>query len=200
MKKALILVDIQNDFCEGGALAVPNANEIIPFVNDLIDNGDFDLIVATQDSHPLDHKSFASNNGKQVGEMSTLNGQPQIMWPNHCVKNTQGIEFHSDLNMSKVDKVFPKGENKEVDSYSGFFDNDGLTSTGLDEYLKSQNIEEVVCVGLAQDYCVKWTAEDSKKLGFVTKVYIDGMRAVNLNDGDGEKAILEMVDKGIIVE
>ena len=200
MKKALILVDIQNDFCEGGSLAVPKANEIIPFVNDLMDKENFDLIVATQDSHPEGHKSFASSNNEEVGSLIDLNGTPQRMWPDHCVKGSHGEKFHENLNMSKVDKVFKKGENIEVDSYSGFYDNDKKTSTGLGEYLKSKGIEEVVCVGLAQDYCVKWTAEDSQKLGFKTTVLVDGTRAVNIDPSDGEKAFLDLVEMGVEVK
>ena len=198
MKKALILVDIQNDFCKGGALEVPNANEILPFVNDLIKNNHYDLIVATQDFHPEDHGSFASNNNKNVGEIFELGGIPQVMWPDHCIEGTSGVEFHDELDMSKVDKVFKKGQNPLVDSYSGFYDNDKKTSTGMSEYLKSKNIEEVCIVGLALDYCVKFTALDAKSEGFKTTVLIDGTKAVNLDPKDGELAILDLIDKGVL--
>ena len=198
MKKALILVDIQNDFCKGGALEVPDANDILPFVNDLMKNEEFDLIVATQDYHPSNHGSFASNNNKKIGEMHELGGIPQIMWPDHCVENTEGSSFHSELDMSKVDKIFRKGENPNIDSYSGFYDNDHRTSTGLAEYLKKNHITDVVIVGLALDYCVKYTAIDSVKEGFKTKLLINGTKAVNINPNDGDESIKELKDSGVL--
>ena len=195
--KALILVDIQNDFCKGGNLAVPDGEKIIPFVNQLQEN-EYDLIVATQDSHPQNHKSFSSNNpGTNPGDLGELNGQPQVMWPDHCVKGTSGIEFHPELNSEKVSQVFPKGEDPSVDSYSGFFDNDQKTSTGLGEYLKEKGVTEVDVVGLALDYCVKFTALDAVKLGFKTSLHLEGTRAVNLNPEDGNDAIKELKDAGV---
>ncbi len=155
MKKALIIVDVQNDFCEGGALAVPNANEIIPYINLLTQENEYEEIILTQDWHPANHKSFASNNGKQVGETIILNEVPQFMWPDHCVQNTSGAEFHPDLDTSKVTKIIQKGTNVEVDSYSGFQDNNHFMKTGLDDYLKSKGIQMVEIVGLALDYCEK---------------------------------------------
>jgi nicotinamidase/pyrazinamidase len=200
MRRALIIVDVQNDFCPGGALAVKDGDQVVSVINCLQDFGNFDLIVATQDFHPKNHKSFASNNpGKKVGELSTLNGSPQVMWPNHCVQGTTGAEMHLALNMQKVAKVFKKGTNPEVDSYSGFFDNDKKSSTGLSEYLKNFGINEVFVVGLALDYCVKATALDALKEGFKTKVYLPATRSVNLSADDGAKAIVELEKAGIKV-
>ena len=194
--KVLILVDIQNDFCKGGNLAVPEGESIVQQVNAM--QKDYDLIVATQDFHPKNHKSFASNNpGKKIGELGELNGQVQVMWPDHCVQNTFGSEFHPLLNMTNVRKVFPKGVNPEVDSYSGFFDNDKKSSTGLGEWLKEKGVKEVHVVGLALDYCVKATALDSAALGFKTKVFVSATKAVNLNPDDGRNAIEEMKAKGV---
>jgi nicotinamidase/pyrazinamidase len=196
--KALILVDIQNDFCPGGNLAVSEGDKIILLVNALQKN--YDLVVATQDFHPITHKSFASNNpGKAVGSLGELNGQVQVMWPDHCVQGTKGAEFHPALDMSKVAQVFPKGTNPEVDSYSGFFDNDHKSTTGLGEYLKAQGVTAVDVVGLALDYCVKATALDAQKLGFITTVIPSATKAVNLNPGDDLKAIAELQAAGVRV-
>jgi len=194
--KVLIQVDIQNDFCKGGNLAVPEGELIIAQVNQM--QKEYEIIVATQDFHPKNHKSFASNNpGKNIGDLGELNGQVQVMWPDHCVQNTFGSEFHPMLDMSKVSKVFTKGVNVEVDSYSGFFDNDKKSSTGLGEWLKEKGVREVHIVGLALDYCVKATALDSAGLGFKTKVFISATKAVNLNPDDGSKAVEEMKSKGV---
>lgn len=198
--KALIVVDIQNDFCPGGALAVKDGDKIIPLVNKLMQDPQYDYIVATQDWHPVEHKSFASNNpGAKVGELGSLNGLPQVMWPNHCVQDTKGARFNPELYSQLFDKVFPKGENKEVDSYSGFFDNDKQSSTGLGEWLKLHGISEVHVVGLALDYCVKATALDAHSLGFKTSVILDATRSVNLAPKDGEKAVEELKSAGVDV-
>lgn len=196
--KALILVDIQNDFCEGGALAVNNGNSILPVVNKMMK--DYDLVIATQDFHPLNHKSFASNNpGSAVGELGQLNGQPQVMWPNHCVEGTEGSLLRPELDQKTIHKIFKKGMNPEVDSYSGFYDNDHNSSTGLGEFLKAKKVTEVMVVGLALDYCVKYTALDSKKLGFATSVYLPATKAVNLSAGDEQKAVKELTYNGVCV-
>lgn len=189
--KALIIVDIQNDFCTGGSLAVPHAEEIIPVVNQMMDSGEFDLIVATQDYHPRNHKSFASVNNQEIGKIIKLNGLDQVMWPNHCVENTFGADFHHQLNRN-FDGIIQKGKNPEVDSYSGFLDNDKKNSTGLYEFLKNKNVDQVVVVGLALDYCVKATALDAKKFGFKTSVKLSATRAVNINVGDDLKSIEEL--------
>ena len=194
--KTLILVDIQNDFCPGGALAVSEGNAVVPIANQLMPK--FELVVATQDWHPVNHKSFASQNEDlTIGDVFELNGLPQIVWPDHCVQNTHGSEFVSDLNRDPITRVFPKGTDPHVDSYSGFFDNDHRGATGLSAYLKDKNVTEVFVMGLATDYCVKFTALDTVQLGFKTKLILDGCRGVELNAGDIEKAIEEMKHAGV---
>ncbi len=192
----LILVDIQNDFLPGGALAVPEGDQIIPIVNKLQEN--FNLIVATQDFHPKNHKSFAASHaGKKPGDHVELKGMDQVLWPTHCVQGTQGAAFAETLNMEKVEKIFPKGTDPEIDSYSGFFDNGHLKATGLGNYLKEKDVDKVTIVGLATDYCVKFTALDAVQLGFETQVVKDATRAVNLQKGDFEQALEEMKQKGV---
>lgn len=170
--KALLLIDIQNDFLPGGALAVPNGDKIIPIVNKLQSN--FDLIVATQDWHPQDHKSFASNHkGKSSFDNIMLQGLEQVLWPDHCVQGTTGADFSKDLDMNKVEAIFRKGMNPEIDSYSGFYDNGKLKSTGLADYLKGKNITEVYLTGLAGDYCVYFSGIDALSEGFKTFIIED---------------------------
>ena len=193
--KTLILVDIQNDFCPGGALAVSTGNEVVPIANQLMPK--FDLVVATQDWHPAGHKSFASQNNKSIGDVFDLNGIQQIAWPDHCIQNTHGAEFVAELNTNHITKIFPKGTDTEIDSYSGFFDNDHRNATGLGAFLKEKNGTEVFIMGLATDYCVKFTALDAIKLGFKTKLIIDGCRGVELSPGDIETAITEMKNAGV---
>lgn len=199
MKKALIIVDVQNDFCQGGALEVPNANAIIPYINALMEHNPYDEIILTQDFHPANHKSFASNNGKQVGESITLNGISQFMWPDHCVQGTSGAEFHKDLDVSKVTKIIQKGTNTEVDSYSGFQDNNQLMKTELDDYLKSKGIELVEIVGLALDYCVKYTCLDAVKNGYITCLHFQGTKAVNVKPENGKDTIYQLIENGVSV-
>jgi nicotinamidase/pyrazinamidase len=196
--KALILVDIQNDFLPGGALAVPGGDEILPVVNRLQDH--FDLIVATQDWHPAAHGSFAANHpGKSPGERIDLHGFPQILWPVHCVQGTRGADFAPGLHREKWARVFPKGTDPVIDSYSGFFDNGHRRATGLGDYLREQGVTEVYVTGLATDYCVKFTALDAVKLGFRTMLIEDACRGVNLQPGDVRQAIDEMSAAGIHV-
>ncbi len=199
MKKALIIVDVQNDFCEGGALAVPGANQIIPYINLLMEENEYDEIILTQDWHPENHKSFATTNGKKEGETIILNGIPQFMWPDHCVQGTFGAEFHKDLNLEKVTHTIQKGTDVEFDSYSGFQDNNGKVKTGLDDYLKYHDIELVEIVGLALDYCVKYTCLDAAQLGYVTCLHFNGTRAVNARPDNGKDAIYEMVQNTVTV-
>ena len=198
--KALIIVDVQKDFCENGRLSVKDGDEVVAPINDRVLNGDYDLIIATLDWHPQNHKSFASNNNMPVMSMGTLNGQPQVMWPDHCVQNTEGAQMHPRLSTTKIDYLVKKGTNTEVDSYSGFFDNDQKSKTGLEDILRRHSITEVDVVGLALDYCVKFTAEDANRLGFKTTVLSTMSRAVNLNPDDGDKAIKDMKIQGIVVE
>lgn len=197
-KTALIIVDVQYDFLPGGALAVGHGDQIIPVINRIQQK--FDMIVATQDWHPGDHKSFAANHpGKKIGEFIDLNGLEQILWPVHCVQGTEGASFHRDLDQSRWAAVFQKGKNPEIDSYSGFFDNARRGDTGLGDFLKTKEIQKVYVCGLAQDYCVKFTALDAQSLGFETVLISDATRAVNLDPKDGDRAIETMKEKGIKV-
>lgn len=192
---ALILVDIQNDFLPGGALAVKEGDQIIPLVNEL--QPYFELVVATQDFHPADHGSFAANHpGKKPGDHIDLDGLDQVLWPVHCVQGTQGAEFAKSLHMDQVATVVKKGLDKKIDSYSGFYDNGHKRSTGLTGYLKDKGVKQVFVTGLAADYCVKFTALDAVKEGFETVVIQDATRAVNLQEGDFEKAMEELREKG----
>lgn len=184
--KALILIDIQNDFLPGGALAVAEGDKIVSNVNKL--QPYFDLVVATQDWHPANHKSFAINHpGKSPFENITLNGLDQVLWPEHCIQGSEGAEFSSLLEMDRVEAIFRKGMDPEIDSYSGFFDNGHLKSTCLADYLKAKNIKEVYLVGLAGDYCVYYSAMDALKQGFQTYFIKDATRPIN--EENFEKAI-----------
>lgn len=194
--KALILVDLQNDFCTGGALEVPAANEIIPIANDLMNS--FEHVIATQDWHPANHGSFAANHlWRKPGQIIDLDGVEQVLWPIHCVQESFGAEFVQELNTDLITKVFTKGMDINVDSYSGFFDNGHRNATGLGDYLNDLGIKEVYIMGLAADYCVKFTAIDAKKLGFDTYLIEDATRGVNINPSDTEKAFDEMKECGI---
>lgn len=197
-KAALIIVDVQNDFISGGALAVGEGDQIVPLINGL--QNKFKHVIATQDFHPADHGSFAANHsGKKPGEFIDLGGLNQILWPVHCVQGSSGADFHPKLNRSQWMAVFQKGKNPEVDSYSGFFDNARREDTGLGDYLKSKGVNQVFVCGLALDYCVKFTALDSQSLGFETFLIEDATRAVNLKPEDGDLAIAEMKSAGIVV-
>ena len=194
--KALIIVDIQNDFVPGGALPVAKGDTIIPLVNQLQPH--FDLVVATQDWHPANHGSFAWNNGcMKPGEKIDLNGLPQILWPVHCVQYTRGAEFVSGLSLTRIAKVFRKGIDPRIDSYSGFFDNGRRKATGLGDYLKQQNITDAYIVGLATDYCVKFTALDAIGLGFNTFLIEEACRGVELRTGDVATAVDDMRTAGV---
>jgi len=201
-KRALILVDIQNDFCPGGALAVQDGDKVVTPANALAEQfaAAGDIIVATQDAHPADHKSFASQQADaKVGDVIKLNGLNQVLWPDHCMEGTHGAEFHPQLKTSLITKVFKKGTDAEVDSYSGFYDNKRKLSTGLADYLREQGVGEVWVCGLATDYCVKATACDAVDEGFKTTVYTQACRAVNLQPGDETLALEEMKAAGCII-
>jgi len=175
---ALVLIDIQNDFIPGGSLSVPSGDEILQLANEL--QRAFDLVVATQDWHPDNHKSFASQHpGKKQFEIISLHGMDQVLWPDHCVQGTAGAKFHERLNMNKVEAVFRKGMNPEIDSYSGFYDNGHKKSTGLAGYLRERGVKRVFICGLAADYCVAYTAKDSLKENFDTYVIEDATRAIS---------------------
>ena len=185
--KALIIVDIQNDFLPGGALAVNNGDEVIPIINKLQQSDYFDLVVATQDWHPQNHKSFASNHlGKNPFDKILLDGLEQILWPDHCVQGTKGADFPSSLDVNKIEAIFRKGMDVNVDSYSGFFDNGKRKNTGLDAYLKGRKVDEVYVSGLAGDFCVFYTALDSADCGFKTFLVEDATRSINQNNFEGD--------------
>jgi nicotinamidase/pyrazinamidase len=195
---ALIIVDVQNDFCPDGALPVPQGDSIVEVINRI--QPGFDLVVATQDWHPADHGSFAANHpGRRPGEQVDLAGLPQILWPVHCVQGTPGAELHPGLDRSRIARVFPKGTDPSVDSYSGFFDNGRRSSTGLGEYLNQQGVTDVYVCGLATDYCVKATALDAVGLGFKTFLIEDACRGVELQAGDVQRAIEEMRGQGVVL-
>ncbi len=196
--RALVLVDLQYDFMPGGALAVTRGDETVPVAVRLMPR--FDIVVATQDWHPKDHKSFAVNNpGKQVGELGELGGLPQVMWPAHCVQGTRGADLHDSLERSKITAVFRKGIDAGIDSYSGFYDNGHQKATGLGDWLTQKRVTKLYVLGLATDYCVKFTCLDGRQLGFEVFLVEDGCRGVNLQPDDSDKAIAEMRAAGVNV-
>lgn len=196
-ERVLLLVDLQNDFLPGGALAVPQGDQIIPLINEL--QGAFSCIVATKDWHPPHHISFASHHGKKAGERVEIEGRPQELWPDHCVQGTPGAEFPTALHTEKIEKVFFKGTDPHIDSYSAFYDNAHLRSTNLGSYLKALGIKEVYIVGLVTEYCVKYTALDAIELGFKTYVIIDACRGIDLQPGTIDRAIQEMQTIGVVI-
>lgn len=194
--KALICVDPQNDFFEGGNLAVAGSNRIIQIINKLTKSEYFDMVIFTKDWHPSNHKSFASQySDKKLFDVIDLNGIQQVLWPDHCVENTQGAEFHPDIDINITNfYIFKKGMNVEVDSYSGFFENDHKTSTGLSKFLLDNKIDDVYIAGIATDYCVKYTAIDSIKEGFFTTVILDAISGIS---PDLRPVLEEMVNSNI---
>jgi nicotinamidase/pyrazinamidase len=196
--KALILVDLQNDFLPDGALAVPRGNEVIPLADEL--QSRFELVVATKDWHPSNHGSFAANHpGKKPGDRIILDGIEQILWPVHCVQNTQGAEFAPLFDNSRIAQVFHKGTERNIDSYSTFFDNAHRRHTGLAHYLEKRGIKDIYLMGLALDYCVKYSALDARQLGLTTYVILDGCRGIELESGDISRALDEMKHAGAIL-
>ncbi len=198
--KALLLIDIQNGFCPGGNLPVVDGDKVVPIANALIENGGYDLIVASQDWHPANHGSFASQHpGTQPFEMGELSGKAQVMWPDHCVQGTTDAEFHPDLNIQAFDFIQQKGDNPAVDSYSAFRDNDKWATTGLADYLSSQGVTVLDICGLATDYCVSFSALDARDMLPDVKVRFieDASRGI---DPEGIKAaIAAMRAKGVAV-
>jgi nicotinamidase/pyrazinamidase len=194
--RALILVDIQNDFMPGGPLGVPGGREIIPLAQALIPI--FDLVVATQDWHPADHGSFATHHpDHSPGDVIELHGLAQVLWPVHCVQQTDGAQLVEGLDPESLDAIFVKGTDSRIDSYSGFFDNGRRKSTGLEEWLKIRSVQSVTVLGVATDYCIKSTALDAVSCGFQTILVEDAVRAVDLAPGDGRRAVEEMRAAGI---
>lgn len=191
--KALLLIDIQTDFLPGGNLAVPEGDAVIPVVNQIQDQ--FDLVVATQDWHPANHLSFASQHpGKNPFQIINHQGLEEVLWPDHCIQGSAGAEFSSQLNMDKVEAIFRKGTSPEIDSYSGFYDNGHRKSTGLTHYLKGRGVEQLYLAGLAADFCVFFSAKDALQEGFDTFLIEDATRAIS-QEGF-EKAKEELIRKG----
>lgn len=194
---ALIMIDIQNDFCPGGALAVEGGNDIIDLVNEMQD--EFAVRVLTQDWHPEDHSSFADmHKGENPFDVITMDYGPQVLWPRHCVQGSSGAMFHPSLNTDGADMIIRKGFRAEIDSYSAFFENDQKTPTGLEGYLQTRGVTDLVMVGLATDFCVAYSALDAAKLGFKVTVVESACRAIDL-DGSLEGARQSMFDAGIVL-
>jgi nicotinamidase/pyrazinamidase len=196
--KALLFIDIQNDFLPTGALPVPEGDQVIAVANRLMLQ--FDLVIATQDWHPANHGSFAANHpGKKPGDMITLVGLPQILWPTHCVQNTPGADFAPALNRARIAHITRKGADPAIDSYSGFFDNGRRQATDLHDFLRARGITDLHILGLATDYCVKATALDARQLGYTVHLIREGCRGVNLKPGDVDAAIEEMRRAGVVI-
>lgn len=193
-QRALLLVDLQNDFCAGGALAVAEGDSTVDVANALIAwcKARGEAVVASQDWHPADHGSFASQHNAEPFSQGELDGLAQTLWPDHCVQQTEGAQLHPLLNQNAIDAVFHKGENPLIDSYSAFFDNEHRQQTALDEWLRHHEIRELIVMGLATDYCVKYTVLDALKLGYQVSVITDGCRGVNLDAHDSALAFMEM--------
>lgn len=195
MNNCLIITDIQNDFCPGGALAVPEGDRIIPMINAV--SPKFDKVVATQDWHPSGHVSFAKTHRRTPYEVITIGGLEQVLWPEHCVPGTHGAEFHPDLDLEPVDLIIRKGNDPLLDSYSTFRENDRRTETGLRFYLQGFDIREVYLCGLATDYCVYFSAMDAVEMGFRVTVLTDAARGVDVPAGNIDRALKDMRKKGV---
>ena len=177
---ALIIIDVQNDFCPNGALAVPDGDQVVALINQVSEK--FSTVILTQDWHPAGHASFASTHNADPFTTTTLHYGEQTLWPDHCVQGSPGAEFHSQLNLNSAALIVRKGMHQGIDSYSAFFENDKTTSTGLTGYLNAMNIKRVFCAGLAFDYCVRFTAEDAVKENFATIVIEDACRAIDMDN------------------
>jgi nicotinamidase/pyrazinamidase len=191
---ALLIVDVQNDFCPGGALEVPNGDEVVPVINQL--SQAFDYVVQTQDWHPEDHSSFASSHeGREPFETIQMDYGEQVLWPDHCIQGSEGAEFHPELNTLPSQLIIRKGFRREIDSYSAFYENDHQTPTGLKSYLKERNIDQLYVAGLATDFCVKWSVTDGLDEGFSVHVVEDAVRGIDV-EGSLDAAWNEMTEKG----
>ncbi|SCC40172.1 bifunctional nicotinamidase/pyrazinamidase [Kosakonia oryziphila] len=197
-QRALLLVDIQNDFCAGGALAVAEGDNTVDIANTLIDwcKSRGDAVLASQDWHPANHGSFASQHGVAPFSTGELDGLAQTFWPDHCVQNSDGAALHPLLNQQAIDEVFRKGEDPRIDSYSAFFDNDHRKATALHGWLQQHGIRELIVLGLATDYCVKFSVLDALRLGYDVSVITDGCRGVNIQPQDSTRAFMEMAVEG----
>ena len=190
------MVDLQNDFCQGGNLAVPDGDAVISLANQLQPH--FDLVVATKDWHPQNHMSFASNHaGHKIGEVIKVHGFNQVLWPDHCVQGTKGAEFHPELHTSHIHHIFHKGIDQYVDSYSAFYDNEHMRATGLEDYLVQEGVTDIYIMGLATDYCVKYSCLDASEMNFNAYFIEDACRGVELNPGDVANAMQEIQNAGI---
>lgn len=194
---ALIVIDVQNDFCPGGALAVPEGDSILPGINALM--GDVDAVILTQDWHPSGHSSFASSHGAEPMSLTDMPYGPQVLWPDHCVQGTPGAAFHPDLLTDRADLIIRKGHNPAIDSYSAFFENDKTTPTGLEGYLHTRGIERLTMVGLATDFCVNFSAVDAARLGFAVTVRQDLCRAIDFG-GSLAAALEGMAEAGVSLD
>jgi nicotinamidase/pyrazinamidase len=192
--EALLIVDVQNDFCPGGALEVPNGDQIVPTINKL--SKQFDIVIQTQDWHPEGHSSFASSHqGKEPFETIDMPYGKQVLWPDHCVQGSEGADFHANLETNRSQLIIRKGFRKDIDSYSAFYENDDATTTGLTGYLKERDIDTLYAVGLATDFCVKWSVIDGIKEGFKVHVVEDAVKGIDI-EGSVEQAWNEMLEKG----
>ena len=192
--KALVIIDVQNDFLINGSLEVSGSNDVIEPINEIIKN--YELVVGTKDWHPLNHVSFASNHpGKKIGDVIKVDDLDQVLWPVHCVQKSKGSDFPETLNYEKINKVFCKGINSQIDSYSGFYDNAKIRSTGLSDYLKAKNVKSIDFVGLVTEYCIKFSVLDSINENFKTRVILKGIKGINRNESN--KALNEMRSKGV---
>ncbi|VEB98465.1 nicotinamidase/pyrazinamidase [Cedecea lapagei] len=198
MQRALLLIDLQNDFCAGGALAVPEGDSTVEVANPLIAlfKARGDSVVAAQDWHPVGHGSFASTQGTEPFTEGTLDGLPQTWWPEHCVQGSEGAKLHPLLNAAGIDKIVHKGQKPTIDSYSAFFDNGQRQQTELDDWLRERGISSLTVLGLATDYCVKFSVLDALQLGYDVTVITDGCRGVNLQPQDSLAAFQEMAAAG----
>ncbi|MFN3550877.1 MAG: bifunctional nicotinamidase/pyrazinamidase [Endomicrobiia bacterium] len=194
-KDALIIIDLQNDFCPNGALPVPQGDKIIPYINEIIHK--FYKVVATQDWHPKNHISFATAHNKNVGDIVKINGVTQILWPQHCIQGSFGAELHKDLNKNEIDLILRKGTSRNIDSYSAFLENDKKTETGLHYWLKGLGIKKIYFCGLALDYCVYYSACDAIKFGFEVYVILNATKGVDIPKGNIDKTIKHMKSLGI---
>lgn len=197
MASALIVIDMQPDFCPGGRLAVTGGDEIVPIINDLM--ADYDAVILTQDWHPADHASFASNHaGAAPYDVVQMPYGPQVLWPDHCIIGTEGAGFHPALAVDVADLVLRKGFRPHIDSYSAFFENDRTTATGLAGYLRDRGLDDLTFVGLAHDFCVAWSAIDAARLGFRARVIEQAARAIDL-DGSLDRARADMRAAGVVL-
>jgi nicotinamidase/pyrazinamidase len=197
MSHALLIIDVQNDFCPGGALAVADGDDIVRGINAIMP--EYDAVILTQDWHPAGHSSFATTHGADPMTLTQMPYGPQVLWPDHCIIGTNGAAFHSDLNVDAADMIIRKGYNPAIDSYSAFFENDNSTPTGLEGYLRTRGIDTLTLVGLATDFCVNYSAVDAAKLGFNVTVRMNLCRAIDF-DGSLDAAIAGMTQAGVSVE